>query len=398
MLSPEYMTAKEAAADLHVSLATLYAYVSRGIIQSEARTGTRARRYLAAEIRSLAEKNRIRAKQTEPEDMLSFGAPLLESEISFTDGERLYFRGRDAALLAETSQSLESVAALIWDCRAEKDFASFVPVLGASGQMIREMTKTEPPLIRAQMILPLLGQLDLRAYDVSKAGVARAGMMSLRLITSLVADTEPDKAPIHEQVAAGWDIRDDAQILRSALILAADHELNSSTFAVRVVASARAPLYQAIAAGLATLQGARHGGEIEQAARFLKEIKEQAQNPEKVIKDWMRRDNKISGFGHPLYPVADPRARTLLKMMKAKNHSSAQSTCLAAVEAAQKVTGKTLNFEGALATLALYLGLPPERGVDILAIGRVIGWVGHAGEQYQIQKPIRPRARYTGVR
>lgn len=198
MLSPEYMTAKEAAADLQVSLATLYAYVSRWIIQSEARTGTWARRYLAAKIRSLVEKNRIRAKQTEPEDALSFGAPLLESEISYTDGERLYFRGRDAALLAETSQSLESVAALIWNCRVEKDFTSFVPVRGASGQTIREMTRTESPLVAAQMILPFLGQRDLRAYDVSKAGVVRAGRMSLRLITPLVADTKIGNAPIHE--------------------------------------------------------------------------------------------------------------------------------------------------------------------------------------------------------
>jgi citrate synthase len=156
-------------------------------------------------------------------------------------------------------------------------------------------------------------------------------------------------------------------------------------------------LYHAAAAGLATLQGARHGGEIERAFRLLRETMREP-NPAEVVSAWMRRGDAVPGFGHPLYPEGDPRARTLLTLMEREFTSSESLALHSAAAVAQSITGRHLNFDGTLAILSLHLGLPAHTGLSLLAIGRVVGWIGHAIEQYLDNRLIRPRARYVGLR
>ncbi|WP_027998615.1 citrate synthase family protein [Sinorhizobium arboris] len=391
-----YMTAKEAAAELNVSVATLYAYVSRGIVQSEARPGSRSRRYLATDIRALAEKNKI-AKHADGGSILSFGSPLLDSEITYTDGKRLYFRGRDSSLLATASASLESVATLIWDCSEDHVFQEAPPRIPAEFAAMRHAGKADRPLVLCQALLPLIGEMDLRAYDRSRRGASQTGARVLRLMASLVTDMQPSATAVHETLSFAWQVGSHAHLVRSALILAADHELNASTFTVRVAASAGAPLYHAAAAGLATLQGARHGGEIERALRLLREMMRE-HDPAEAVSAWMRRGDAVPGFGHPLYPEGDPRARTLLTLMEREFTSSESLALHRAAAVAQSITGRHLNFDGALAILSLHLGLPAHTGLSLLAIGRVVGWIGHAIEQYLDDRLIRPRARYVGLR
>ncbi len=393
-----YMSAKEAAAELNVSVATLYAYVSRGIIQSEARPGTRVRRYRTADIRALAEKSKVSGKHSDAANILTFGIPILDSEITYTDGRYLYFRGRDSSLLATTSTNLESVAALIWDCDDRQVFTEPVPVVPVEESLFRSALGVGHPLILCQAMLPMIGEKDWRAYDFSKNGACRTGTCILRLVTSLITNTVPSATAVHETLALAWNVVGHAPLVRSALILAADHELNASTFTVRVAASARASLYDAVAAGLATLQGSRHGGEIERTYRFLQELILESVDPGQIVAAWMRRGETIPGFGHPLYQEGDPRAVTLLELMS-REISSLQSTAVnKAILVAQSLTGKKLNFDGALAALTLNLGLPIFSGICLLAIGRVVGWIGHAIEQYNDNRLIRPRARYIGLR
>ncbi|THV19731.1 citrate synthase family protein [Peteryoungia ipomoeae] len=393
-----YMTATEAAAELNVSVATLYAYVSRGIIQSEARSGTRARRYRAADVRALANKHKVATKHGDSSKLLSFGAPLLDSEITFTDGLKLYFRGRDASQLAANSGSLESVAALIWGCDDEPKLSTGSIELPPEYLDLAGTVDPDYPLVTCQALLPLMGQRDVRAYDLSREGASRAGLNVLRLVTALVSGVTPTTRPVHAVLSSAWKVEEHDDLLRSALILGADHELNASTFTVRVAASAGAPIYHAAAAGLATLQGARHGGEIERTYRLLQEILDSRQKDAEVVAGWMRRGESVPGFGHPLYPSGDPRAQTLLGLLNRHRSSRGAADVIQAVNTAQSVTGKLLNFDGALAALSLHLGLAAPAGLCILAIGRVVGWVGHAIEQYQDQRLIRPRARYVGLR
>ncbi|MBK0023927.1 citrate synthase family protein [Ochrobactrum sp. S46] len=391
-----FMSAKEAAAELNVSVATLYAYVSRGVVHSEAKPGSRSRRYRASEIRALADKNRI-AKHVDASNILNFGAPLLDSEITYTDGKTLFFRGRDSSQLATTSSSLESVASLIWNCCTDDYFLDAPPEIPDYFATIRPLSLSGRPLVICQSLLPLIGEKDLSAFDRSREGAARTGVRVLRLMIALVTGTQPVVKASHDTLSEAWDVGKHASLIRSALILAADHELNASTFTVRVAASAGAPLYHAAAAGLATLQGARHGGEIERTFRLLQETQE-SENPAEVVTATMRRGDIIPGFGHPLYLQGDPRAKTLLTLMEQEFKTKECQNIHRNVELIQSIAGRPLNFDGALAILALNLGLSAHNGLSILAIGRVVGWIGHAIEQYIDNRLIRPRARYVGLR
>lgn len=396
MAAAEYLSAKEAAAELGVSVATLYAYVSRGIIQSEPVRGSRSRLYPADAVRDLAAAGKRPAGE-DGDDILNFGAPILRSKISYTDGERLFYRGIDCVDLAK-NRSVERVAALIWDDVDRSSFAEPAPTLTPLARAVRAELARARPLTACQAILPLLDDGDPQAFDRSKAASGRVGARLLRSMAALVTGGEPTDQALHERLTEAWGIADDGDVVRAALVLAADHELNASTFTVRVAASAGASLYQASAAGLASLQGARHGGEIERAHRLLTGFAAEADLGAAVV-GHMRRGDPLPGFGHPLYPQGDPRAAFLLGIIRGlpSGRGRASHAASTAREVA-RLTGKHANFDGALATLALVLGRPALDGLCLLALGRAVGWVGHGIEQYQDHRIIRPRARYVGLR
>jgi citrate synthase len=185
-------------------------------------------------------------------------------------------------------------------------------------------------------------------------------------------------------------------LLESALIYCADHELNVSAFAARVVASARATPYAVVTAGLAALQGSLHGGATERVNAFFREVST-ADNARTAIAARLRRGESIPGFGHPLYPQGDPRGRALLAKVAATYPTTP------GWQLAQQVMGEmetavaahpTIDF--ALVTLAWAAGLPVGAPLALFAIGRTVGWLGHAMEQIEQDQLIRPRARYTG--
>ncbi|MFW6184490.1 MAG: helix-turn-helix domain-containing protein, partial [Chloroflexota bacterium] len=120
----QYLTAAEAAAALGVSRATIYSYVSRGLIRSEpAGSGTRSHRYRAEDVRRLLQrKEQRRNPAAAAQQALHFGAPVLESSITLIEGGRLYYRGHDAVQLAQT-HSVEEVASLIWRGSLDAGFA-----------------------------------------------------------------------------------------------------------------------------------------------------------------------------------------------------------------------------------------------------------------------------------
>jgi citrate synthase len=171
--------------------------------------------------------------------------------------------------------------------------------------------------------------------------------------------------------------------LRRALVLMSDHELNPSTFAVRVAASTAASLPAALMAGLATLSGPRHGGVADQAAAALRG----AQKGE-----FTTAPPDLSpyafGFGHPLYPEGDPRAAHLLARLPA------DSPARRAVHALSQQLGLPPNIDMALTALGQHLGAPSDAAATIFTVGRLAGWIAHAAEQAQSGEIIRPRARF----
>ncbi len=395
-----YLTAGEAAAELGVSLPTLYSYVSRGMVRSEAAEGgRRSRRYRAEDVRALKErKERRRDPERVAEGALRWGAPVLESGITLVDGGRLFYRGRDVGGLA-AGCSIEEVAALIWtgdSGKADEVFSGgaegLSPRLRRAGGTLGGL----PPVELFQALLPVASAEDPVSYDLRPAGVVGTGARILRLMAGVVGGEEAGRTA--EALRRGWcpGGPEAAALLDAALVFCADHELPVSTFAARCVASSGATPYAVVQAGLAALGGTRHGGQTELAGVFLDEVAASG-DARKVIAGRLRRGDGLPGFGHPLYPDGDPRGAGLLRLTaEAMPESPAVALSGTVVEEVRDLTGERPTVDLALATVARALGLPAGGAVALFAVGRTVGWIGHAIEQYASNTLIRPRARYVG--
>ena len=184
--------------------------------------------------------------------------------------------------------------------------------------------------------------------------------------------------------------------LELALIAVADHELNPSTFTARVVASAGSDLYACIAAALAAMSGPHHGGGSLRVEALLDEALA-VRRPGEVVRERLARGARLPGFGHPLYPEGDPRARVLLARAAEIDARSPRPAAMLAIARAAEAAGvPPANLDFGLVALAQALALPPGTALFLFSIGRLAGWVAHVREQRAQGDQLRPRARYTG--
>lgn len=386
-----YMTAQEAAATLSVSPATIYAYVSRGLIRSEASAEGRSKRYRAEDVRALKER-RAPADAKAPVETATPYA--LDSAICLITPEGPFYRGSSAVELSQ-SASFEHVATLLWDAKDGDPFAETgTDVLWQKLEPYVAGLADRPFSDRATAIMALASSLDPAAYNGTNAGGATIGVRAIRLLTALATGRAPDRRPIARQLADAWapGKREAADLLRRALVLIADHELNASTFAARVAISTGTSIYDALSAALTTLKGPRHGGASTRAVRFIARIA--ASDAETEIREMRSMGERIPGFGHMLYRMADPRATALLKALTAAGAD--RKLTEGAVAAAWSVAGVDPNIDFAHGVLSHHLGLPPLAELALFAIGRTAGWTAHAMEQRATGQLIRPRARYVG--
>jgi citrate synthase len=401
MAEARYLTAREASARLGVSAATLYAYVSRGLIRSEAvASDSRVRRYHAEDVRKLVERKEQRRNPAGvARAALHWGAPVLESALTLITEDGLYYRGHDVLHLSTTCR-FEEVAALLWTGRFETapDLFATATADPAALRGLAHLDAEMEPLQRCVIALTLAEARDPAAYTLQPEAGTAAGARILRLIAaglSGAAGGGPIAPGLADQWAGGR--QGAADLLNAALILCADHELNASSFAARVVASADVPLYSVVIAGLSALQGAAHRGLAVRVATLLREIGEPEQAA-RGLAEWLRRGERIPGFGHKLYPHGDPRARHLLALI-ADAYPDAEPVRLTAAisQAAEDLIRRQPNIDFALAVLAQVLDLPPDASLSLFALGRTAGWIAHALEQYAQGTLIRPRATYTGA-
>ena len=399
-MDERYLSAGRAAEELGVSVATLYAYVSRGMVRSEAVGGKkRNRRYRAEDVRRLKQrKERRRDPEGVMEGALHWGTPVMESGITLIDEGRLYYRGRDVGDLAGR-RSIEEVAALIWtgdEATAQDLFLREGKAVSGRIRTVLGSVAGMPPVELFQVLLPLAAAEDPAAYDLRSAAVARTGARILRLMAEAASGEE---APgLAEALGRGWGSGEigAGAMLDAALVFCADHELPVSTFAARCVASSGATPYAVVLAGLAALGGVKHGGEIELVEAFLREV-EAAGDARAVISGRLRRGESIPGFGHSLYPEGDPRAAGLLRLVaETYPESPAVGLYIAVTQDVLSLIGGRPTVDFALATVGRALGLPAGGAVALFGLGRTVGWIGHAIEQYEDNLLIRPRARYVG--
>jgi citrate synthase len=390
-MADRYLTAREAAGALGVSLTTLYAYTSRGQVQSERVPGRpRERRYHRQDIERLLARKEARRDPAEAAARgLHWGSPVLASGITLIHDGRLYYRGADVVALAG-AVTLEHLAELLWDAPiGERPFAHDVPFVPAA-------PPTDSAMLRLQTMLPKAEAFDPSACDLRPWAVRKTGARILRLATAAVTGRDSN-LPVHRALQAAWAPKNPkaADPIRAALVLCADHELNVSAFTARCAASAGASPYDAVSAALATLKGSRHGGETGRVAALFAEASN-SRSARAAIAARLRRGDRVPGFGHPLYPDGDPRAALLMRLAAPGGNRDALLLARALARAADQLLHDRPNLDFGLVTLARTWRLPDDAPILLFALGRIVGWIAHIIEQYATGELIRPRASYTG--
>ena len=389
-----YLSAREASAELAISPATLYAYVSRGLIRSEPSPDSRSHRYRAEDVRGLKERRAPSA--IEPRGFRSFDPdlPVMDSAISTITEEGAIYRGVNCVDLSE-KDTLEHTATLLWDVTGVDPFAADnCPHVSDEMRAIATAARRAAPIDRAIAVLALATSADPGAFTRALEGRAMVGGRIMRLLVATMLNAEPSSELLHQQIAKAWapDNKHAPDLIRRALVLLADHELNASTFTVRCAASTGLSLYDAIIAGLAALKGPMHGGAGVLASRLVKTLIDQDAEP--VIRERVALGERFAGFGHGVYKRGDPRAMSLLNALT--RAGAARKFTREVPERIAEATGEFVNIDYALAVLAHSLRLVPGSELTLFAMARAVGWIAHASEQLQFGRLIRPRARYVG--
>lgn len=392
------ISASAACAALGVSRATLYAYVSRGLLDSHPGPDHRSRMYARGQVERLAQRKRVgRGAAGGAAQSLDRGLPVMETRISLIRPDAPYYRGHSAVQAVREGAALERIAALLWDCGAQDPFAAGSAPWPAAVAAVAGNAAL-PPVERALACMPLLGLAQTQSHNPAPAVRRELAATLLRQTAALLVAHAPDARPIHQLLADTW-LPDDAgfaDLVRAALVLCADHELNVSAFAARVVASTGAPLHATVCAGLAALSGPRHGGATARAHALLCDAEASASPGDFIAGRWQRGD-ELPGFGHVLYPDGDPRGAEMLERLRALRHDTPRMRLVETVTAAAYgCSGRRPNIDGMLAALCYVHALPAVHALALFAAGRVAGWLAHALEQQGQATLIRPRARYAG--
>jgi len=428
----DYLTAAEAARRLGIKPATLYAYVSRGVLSRVRAPDGRTSLFGAEEVEQLARRGR-------PRRPAGVADITVESAITEITGDSLRFRGLDATRLA-VSRTFEEVAELLWTGEfpsgresAREPWRARPAALAAGRAAQAALPAGTLPLERLQVIVPAMAATDPLRLQLDRPAVIAAGRNIIAgmvdcLAPSLSGGTIPPRPPLvmgglpapayppgplgggerGEAVAgrlwSGLCARRDQgrpapglmRALSAALVLLADHELAASTLAARAAASVRADPYAVVGTGLGAMSGALHGG-ASLGAEMLMAAASGPEDVPRVVAELLRRGEKVPGFGHFVYRGGDPRAILLLDLVRRVAPKSGQLAVADAVFA--EVRHKSLpepNIDFAIATLVRVAGMVRGAGEAIFAVARTAGWIAHALEAYSGPGPLRPRAVYTG--
>lgn len=431
-----WVDSRTAAKHLGIQQRTLYAYVSRGQVRSVAGEHGRPRLYSLADLERLRIRRDARAGHgAVAAGALRWGEPVLDSAITAITPRGPAYRGRLAVDLAEAKVPFENVAELLWSGYLPRDpvvWPRTAPPIALVGKLVPYGAR---PLDVMPMLIDIAALADPQRRDGRPDAIVGRGRALIPLLAAALAPELAAASVTRALGAASVSViaaralgLDDsiAGIIDTALVLLADHELNASSFTARIAASTDADPYACVAAALATLSGPKHGAAPELVARFADEVggPEHARSAVRALR---KKGEVPPGFGHPLYPSGDPRARVLLALAKdllattrspmARRARTLLAIVDAVADAARRDPPRTAARRGrddardsapvkssaepsadvGIAALVAALGVPPVAGSGLFAVARSAGWLAHALEQRAAGFLLRPRARYTGV-
>ena len=358
------------------------------------------------------------------------GVLVAESDLSYIDGAagELTYRGYAIEELARRA-SYEETLYLLWHgtlpTRAElttftEQMAGARELSDGTLEIVRSLAAAdEEPMAALRTITSALSASDPDAEsDVTDeaANDRKSRRITAKMATALAAYTRIRNG--EEPVAPREDLGHAANFLYMlngeepddvladtfdmALVLHADHGLNASTFSGVVTTSTLADLHSGVTAAIGTLSGSLHGGANANVMRMLQEIDDAEMEPVDWVIDAIDRGERIPGFGHRVYEVKDPRARILGAESEALGEAAGDTKwyemSVAIEEYIAEQKGLAPNVDFYSATTYYQMGIPIEIYTPIFAVARAGGWIAHIREQWDDNRLIRPRARYTGER
>lgn len=373
-----YVGATEAARLLGVTKPTLYAYVSRGLVDRRTAVDGRTSLYDREQLDRLVARSRRRAVTERPSIDVR-----IATAITHLDDARLTYRGHDVAELAATS-TFEQVAELLWTGDLPPDPVEW-RVDRAALATCRRVVDAGGPLDAIARLALCSTALIGGAVDPDPAAVGRR---LLAVVPSVLGG--PRTGSIATRLARAWSRGADDELTAAidrALVLLADHELATSTLAVRVAASVRADPMSAVTAGLATLRGPLHGAASRAAAELLDEAATVGAGV--AIHRRLAARERLPGFGHSVYRSGDPRFEPLLDAVRSLPDPQGRVAIVDSVVAeAGRVIGHLPNVDLGLGALIHVAGLP--RDCPVFAVARIAGWIAHHTEELG-ERPVRFR-------
>ena len=354
------------------------------------------------------------------------GVAAASSSISDVNGERgeLIFQGYNIHDLASSS-TFEEVVFLLWHkslptaaelAQLRRELSEHYDLPHEILDLMRQFPREADPIDVLRTAISALEFFDKSSRDISRKNALATATRLTAQFPALVAGSdrvrrglEPVAPNPNYNIATNFlymlkgemPSKHDAEVFDKCLILHADHELNASTFAARVIAGTLATIYAGVTGAIAALSGPLHGGANTAVMKTLLEIGS-IDNVESFIKRALAEKRKIMGFGHAVYRTEDPRATHLRQFSKELGEQAGDTKWYEmsrrVEEVMMKEKGLYANVDFFSASAYYSMGIPLDLFTPIFAVSRISGWTGHILEQYADNKLIRPRAEYVGAR
>jgi citrate synthase len=387
---PDHLSTEQAARVLGVKTATIYAYVSRGVLPKVTVPGRRGSWFPADLVEGLRSHG--------PRNKLTGMAERIHTRVTLLQDDRLFYRGVDATELAATS-TFEQACAHLW----ETGPVTLPPPQPVDrGGLIAGMPRRFD-MVRASIAV-LAGYAEVRG-DLSPGAVTTAAAQAISTAIGalpVLGEAAPPDAGAARRLwsAVGTlDARPErVRLLDAAMVLLADHELASSTTAARVAAGTRADLYGVLSAALGAMDSPAHGAAASRARRLLTQA---MTDPAGVISDHLAGERPPPGFGQVIYRERDPRAEHLIEALTRLPgvDDDLLRTAGSLIAEFDGRRGWFPNTDFALALLGEAMLMVPDAGDVIFTVSRLAGWTAHALEEYA-EPPLRFRLHglYVGDR
>ncbi len=379
MAAPERLTVGEAAVQLGVKTATVYAYVSRGLLRSHRGAGNGPSHFDAGDVAALVRRRGRRRS----------AASEAGGDVSAIDAERLLYRGLDACQLAR-DRSFEQVAWLLWTGEegGAAAWQADPTLLGLAQAIQAQLPAAVPPVERLAAIIPALAAADPLRLDLTPRAVRLAARSLLATLVDSLPLAQPD-CPAGSIAQRLWRRLTPApegsltRVLDAALIALADHgSLPPATATARLAASLRSDPYAVVSAAMGVGSGAQQTRPFLTLQTLFAAI-EHPDDHLRVLAERLRLGDDLPGFHPRQYAGSDPRAELLLDLLREAEPASARLTgMLNLVALLQERRGVGPSVEVPVAALAALAGMCSGAGEGIFRVARIAGWLAHALDAY----------------